>query len=140
MIKRSKAKDVDFQTGDLLGKPKHNFFSGKHFHRFGKDAPFYGKHWKEENKKVLSLANSGENNGMWKGDKVGVRPLHLWVKKFIIKPKLCSLCKIKPAYDLANITGIYSRDLKNWKYLCRRCHMLSDGRMKNLKQYANQTK
>lgn len=38
----------------------------------------------------------------------------------------------KPTYDLANITGNYTRDFSNWKYLCRKCHMKSDGRM-NLK-------
>lgn len=39
-------------------------------------------------------------------------------------------------FDLANVTGIYNRDFINWKYICRRCHMLSDGRMNNLKQYS----
>lgn len=65
---------------------------------------------------------------MWKGDKVGYGKLHEWVKNRIIKPEICPRCKKRKAYDLAN-KGIYNRDLKNWEYLCRKCHMKSDGRM-----------
>ena len=28
--------------------------------------------------------------------------------------------------DLANVTGIYDRDFKNWTYLCRKCHLKFD--------------
>ena len=34
-------------------------------------------------------------------------------------------------YDLAN-KGIYNRNFDNWEWLCRKCHMLSDGRLENL--------
>ena len=40
----------------------------------------------------------------------------------------CENCKQNFPYDLAN-KGIYNRDLRNWKWLCRRCHMLEDGRL-----------
>jgi hypothetical protein len=76
---------------------------------------------------------------MWKGDDVGYRQLHAWVVKNLPMPELCEKCKQVTPYDLANITGIYTRAFKNWKYLCRRCHMISDGRMKNnLKQYRSE--
>ena len=29
----------------------------------------------------------------------------------------------------------YSRNPQDWTYLCRSCHMIADGRIKNLKQY-----
>ena len=80
----------------------------------------------------MSMLKLGEKNPYWKGDKVTYVALHLWVKTRLPKPEKCQDCNIKPPLDLANITGIYNRELKNWKYLCRRCHMLSDGRMANL--------
>ena len=86
-------------------------------------------------KQRISEANSGSKNGMWKGDKVGYAALHEWVKKHKTKPELCELCNIKKAIDLANISQKYKRDLSDWEYLCRSCHMKKDGRMKNLKQY-----
>jgi len=79
--------------------------------------------------------NLSDKNGMWKGDSVGYIQLHAWVKKRFPKPKFCQTCKFSKPYDLAN-KGIYDRNLKHWEWLCRRCHMLGDGRMNNLKQYA----
>jgi hypothetical protein len=39
----------------------------------------------------------------------------------------CQQCR-KP-YDLANVSVEYKRDLNDWQWLCRRYHMLSDGRL-----------
>jgi hypothetical protein len=75
-----------------------------------------------------SLAKLGEKNPHWKGDKVGNRELHRWVRRHLPAPDLCQHCKIKPPADLANITGIYEGDFKNWSYLCRKCHIKQDGR------------
>ena len=96
-----------------------------------------GKHWKWS--EVSKLAKLGDKNPMWKGDKpIHKTSLHQWVRCNWPKPELCQTCGINPALDLANITGIYERDFKNWKYLCRRCHMLSDGRiLKNLRWWDN---
>jgi len=94
------------------------------------------KKFTEEHKRKIGNAVRGSNNGMWKGDNVSYNKLHVWVKRYLPQPELCQNCNVVKPYDLANVTGIYSRDLENWKYLCRRCHMLSDGRMyDNLKQF-----
>lgn len=76
-----------------------------------------------------SLAKLEEKNPMWKGDKVGYSKLHEWIKSRIEKPKLCPKCKKRNTHDLAN-KGVYDRNLENWEWLCRKCHMDSDGRMK----------
>ena len=75
----------------------------------------------------------------WKGDEVSLPPLHIWVKRRLPKPKCCEICKKAPPYDLA-CKGEYNRDLKNWYWICRRCHMLSDGRMIKLKQFVGQVR
>jgi hypothetical protein len=90
----------------------------------------------EITKEKIRQSKLGEKNPQWKGDKpVHKVALHVYARRRLPKPEFCESCKTNPPYDLANVTGIYSRDLKNWKYYCRRCHMLSDGRMKNLKQF-----
>jgi len=81
------------------------------------------------------LANRGESNGMWKGDQVGYSSLHEWVRKRKPRPALCEECQQRPPIDLANVSGEYSRDLDDWRWLCRHCHMVLDGRIGNLKQY-----
>jgi len=78
----------------------------------------------------------GELNGRWKGDNVTKKSaLHTWVRRRKIKPKLCEDCKEFPPYDLANISGKYKRDTNDFKYVCRRCHMKNDGRLKKLSKY-----
>lgn len=95
-----------------------------------------GIKYSQLHKERIGLAKLGEKNPNWAGydTKIEYTALHAWVRKRFPKPDTCPDCKTRPPYDLANITGTYNRDLENWKYLCRSCHMLSDGRMKNLAQ------
>lgn len=83
----------------------------------------------------IGLANKGENNGQWKGDNVGYTSLHQWVAYNTVKPELCEICQLVPPYDLANKSGKYLRDLSDWQWLCRKCHMESDGRLLRLAEY-----
>jgi len=78
--------------------------------------------------------NVGCKNGMWKGDNVGYYALHIWINKHKPKPGLCEECKQKPPYDCANISGQYKRDVNDFKWLCRSCHMKSDNRLEILRQ------
>ena len=82
-----------------------------------------------EHRRKLSQSKLADKNQQWRGDKVGYYGFHGWVKTHLVKPQLCQRCFNGPAYDLANVTGIYKRDLTNWKYLCRKCHMWFDGRL-----------
>lgn len=93
-----------------------------------------GKPKSEETKKKMRLVRLKDKNPMWKGDKVGNKSLHEWITNHFPKTILCQICNKKPPYDLANRSGHYLRDLTDWQWLCRRCHMLSDGRMSNLKR------
>ena len=102
--------------------------------------PHKGHKHTEETKRLMSLqrkgkVNLGKNNGNWKGDNIKHIPaLHTWIRRHFPKPDKCDMCD-KPPFDLANITGIYNRDFSNWKYLCRKCHMVSDGRLIALKPH-----
>ncbi len=80
----------------------------------------------------LKRTRKGKHNPNWKDDKVGYSALHQFIKRHKLKPKYCAVCKTGPPYDLANISGKYLRDLSDWHYICRRCHMLRDGRMANI--------
>lgn len=83
----------------------------------------------------LKGINKGSLNAMWKGNaKLHTITLHEWVRNNIGVDKICK-CGATENIDLANITGIYERDFSNWEYMCRKCHMRSDNRIYNLKQY-----
>lgn len=88
----------------------------------------------EEFKNNRRIEKLKEKNPNWKGDKVGYNALHNWIRRHKPKPKLCEECKKKKPDDLANISGEYKRDIDDFKWVCRGCHMKSDGRLKKLAQ------
>jgi ribosomal protein L37AE/L43A len=89
----------------------------------------------EETKKVIADKHKNELNVNWKGDDVGRTQLHEWVRRRKEKPDFCEICGINKPHDLANISGEYKRDVDDFKWLCRLCHMKDDGRINNLKQF-----
>jgi hypothetical protein len=100
--------------------------------KLGNKNPMFGKKHKKESRIKMTGLQWGEKHHGWKGDKVGKNALHRWVIRRFPKPELCQICNSKKSHDLANISGKYLRDLKDWWWLCRSCHMNSDGRIKNL--------
>lgn len=121
--------------------------------RFGEKHPIWGRRHSEESRKRMSeirlgkklseetcrrmseshVAKYGKENPCWKGEHVGYSGLHGWVRKYKHKPELCAMCGRKPPYDVANISGLYKRDLDDFKWICRGCHAKSDCRIKNFK-------
>ena len=99
---------------------------------FGVPSPMSGKKHTKETLKLMSDIKLNENNPMWAGDNVKLPALHRWVERRKPKPKLCVKCKKVEPRDLANISGEYRRDINDFEWLCRKCHMTIDGRLKNL--------
>ena len=76
----------------------------------------------------------GSNHHNWRGDKVGYSSLHDWVRLRLPPPVECKHCCIKNKkiiqknginisyLHLANLNGLYKRDLSDWVYLCPKCH------------------
>ena len=91
-----------------------------------------GKSKSIEWKKKASMAKMAEKNPSWKGNNAGLDAIHIWIIKRFPKPKRCQCCKKVPPIDLANISQKYKRILSDWEWLCRRCHMIKDGRLKKL--------
>ena len=76
----------------------------------------------------------GKKNPSWKGGDVKYGSLHDYVKSKKLAPKYCDECGEDKPLDLANISGEYKRDLDDWRYICRKCHMNEDGRSEGLRQ------
>jgi hypothetical protein len=90
----------------------------------------------------------GENNFMWKGDKVGYFALHSWISRVLGKPSFCENCKIteppklgkngtilknsRSYFHWANISGLYKRSLEDWKRLCYACHADFDHNLRKI--------
>lgn len=90
----------------------------------------------EKMSEAMKGKNLNENNGVWKGDLVSIGQLHQWVRRHKTKTGICQDCKKSEkevrTLDLANISGKYKRDINDFEWLCRRCHMKKDGRLENM--------
>ena len=95
-----------------------------------KNAWNYEKYITDSRNKKISQSKLSEKNPMWKGNNVGYQALHNWIKRRKPKPNLCEECKENKPSDLANVSGEYKRDINDFEWLCRRCHMKKDGRLK----------
>ncbi len=86
---------------------------------------------KEESKQKLREKRFSHLNPNWKNDNVSYDALHTWVLRHKPKTNFCECCQKVPPYDLANISGKYKRDINDFEWLCRSCHMKKDGRINN---------
>lgn len=83
------------------------------------------------------VAKFGSEHPGWKGDKVGIDALHVYIRRRLPKPQKCPICRKSPPYDLANISNEYKREVSDWEWLCRKCHMEKDGRLDKLIENGN---
>lgn len=86
------------------------------------------KTWKTS----ASKGRLSEKNPQWKGGRAGLQAIHIWVRARKPKPNKCIDCQKNPPVDLANISQKYKRDINDFEWLCRKCHMTKDGRLKAL--------
>ena len=73
---------------------------------------------------------AGENHHAWKGDSVGYKALHDWVRRKRGTPNTCEHCG-KSGFNIhqihwANKSHEYKRELDDWIRLCVHCHHLYD--------------
>lgn len=92
------------------------------FDNQGREHRFIKGHKSENHKKNIGNAQLGEKNHGWKGNNITYKSLHKWIRRNFPKPDLCQLCKQIPPREIACITGIYDRELKNWAWFCIPCH------------------
>lgn len=87
---------------------------------------------KEEEKRLKNclIAVTGKNNVLWKGNNVGYKCLHDWVRKWKKTLDICEVCgndKLKHRqYHWANIDHKYRRVLEDYIRMCVKCHRKYD--------------
>jgi|SRR5882672_11004893 len=80
---------------------------------------------------------NGNNNPNWRGDRIGIIGIHIWLRKHFKKKMICEFCGFKTnntlRIDWAKIKGKdYERNRDNFMELCRSCHAKYDGKGKHL--------
>lgn len=115
------------KTGTLSDEHKNNI--SKAHKRVGVGKWMKGRIAWNKGKKCPQL--TGKNNGEWRGDDVGYRALHHWVRRQLGRPMKCVFCgqeqtKSGKKTQWANRSGRYLRDKGDWICLCGRCHKWYD--------------
>ena len=98
-----------------------------------------GRKKSKEEREKIGRARREEKGYQWKGDNVGYKGLHVWVRKYKEKSKFvikkgkklyeCECCKNHlpiRRLDCANISGEYKRELEDYECLCKCCHAKRD--------------
>ena len=86
---------------------------------------------------IFSRSLIEEKSKNWKGNNIGYAALHIRIGKKLKKPKFCQKCHKNFPHDLANISGKYKKELFDWEWLCRKCHMKKDGRLEKIRKTNN---
>ena len=91
------------------------------------------------NLRKYNVNHRREKHYSWKGDDVGYRALHVWVRKELGIPKKCAKCgaaevkKKRTNIQYANISKEYLRNVNDWIALCVSCHRNADINKVNLR-------
>lgn len=78
-------------------------------------------------KEMTSMRLAGKKNHRWSGNDVKYRAAHEWLTKHKPRPALCEGCRARPPCDLSYNKGKgWSRNIDDYIWLCRSCHMQKD--------------
>lgn len=65
---------------------------------------------------------TGNNNPSWKDRGYGKSTVHEWIIRRKPKSKICENCGEDKKLELSNCDHKYSRNIKDYNWLCRSCH------------------
>ena len=52
--------------------------------------------------------------------------IHQWIRRNKPKQDFCSICNERKKLELANISGEYKKEIKDYIWVCRPCHRIFD--------------
>lgn len=94
-----------------------------------------GKSWSKEIREKISLTNKlkgiepkakysakDEKHPQWKGDEVGYRALHHWIRRKLGIPEECKFCGSRFRIAWASVSHKAKRDVADYIPLCTACH------------------
>jgi hypothetical protein len=96
------------------------------YNQNGKETRFKKGHIPSTNR----IMPSGNDHPLWKGDGVGYRGLHYWLRRIKGQPLKCLHCgyvhQKTRDMDWANIDHQYLRNSNDYIPLCKSCHKIYD--------------
>lgn len=101
-----------------------------HIKKVGKPFHYKTGHVPSTNRKM----QKGSKHYAWKGEKVGYRGLHYWLRRVKGEPTACTKCgEAQRKTQWANIDGNYRRKPDDYVAMCSSCHKLHDLNLKAIR-------
>jgi hypothetical protein len=125
-------------------KKRHKINVGRKFppmtkkHRQKISEALTGRKIPKDVRMKMGISKKTSKNPNWSGIRVGYIALHQWLYRNYGVPDKCEIKNCvypkqgssylitRPTFQWANVTGVYSRERKNWKMMCRSCHAKFD--------------
>lgn len=136
-----------------LGKRREDMIG--HQWNLGRTTWNKGIPWSAEMIEKLSNAQKGVRNSPSTEFKKGLIPrnkgvfcnsnkgVHNWIKATAGHPEKCKLCGSTKNLEWSNKTHTYKKELSDWQFLCRKCHMSYDKKVLGVRKneiYAKKNK
>lgn len=86
------------------------------------------------------MNRKGNNNPAWKEEGASYGAIHYWIRTRKPKPLFCESCKEVRNTEVALKGKKYTRNINDYWYICRSCHMKGDGRTEKAVAYGKSIK
>jgi hypothetical protein len=96
----------------------------------GRKAPNKGIPMSEAQKRKISQTKLAKRSEPNYKPSTNYEAIHCHLRRNYKKPDHCWFCGKKEKLHWANLTGFYSRDINDYRPLCRKCHFAHDARFK----------
>lgn len=127
----------DWKIAEMRGKRSQDFCgslcASSHTMRQNWSDPNFQKKTRERGRttgqRLAERNGQGATHPRWKGDEVGYRGIHSWVRRQKGPANKCDAddCEGRSnTYHWSNISGEYKRDLSDWQQRCVPCHSAFD--------------
>lgn len=94
-----------------------------------------GRIWTVESRLKLSLKRRGQDNPNWKGESATLQAGRARAGAWFAEQLVCARCGERNQTERHHRDGNpLNNERDNVRHLCRRCHMIEDGRMADLIQ------
>ena len=104
----------------------------KHYQKSRKQILETKKEYRERNKETLNKKSREFRENFKEKFGFSHSGIHSYIKKRFPKPNKCNICCKEGILELSNISGEYKKDLFDWQWVHKKCHMGYDLGLKTL--------
>ena len=88
-----------------------------------------GKEWKKRNSERMKQWHKDHPKELSQNPISVYQRMHKWARRNVPRPDICPVCGEKPVRDIHNLSKEYKKNVKDWMWLCKSCHLRNEIRV-----------